>query len=524
MPTQRPQYYRNTLQPISIDKATLLKTLKDLRLAVRHGTELIQTGSSPPDHLDSGGIFNGTPGIALAFLRLEQQAPSLTEKGESPLPDFHQLAIQRILPRGPQLPLQPGQLSPIGSSSLAAVVLRILASSTAGNAASRISEDDISYIHKAVELALGHGRVIHRRGHNMGGDEVLYGRAGLLWAILNIRTQVFDTEIREALLPVFEAVPRLVDVIIEAGRQGARDFAQIHGEQNALPLMWMWLEGYYGLGAVHGMTGILTVLLGCRLEELDDGVSRNYLTWIASTITGICRVCISNNGHLPMSIPPRSSSRSSPLVQICHGSPGILLLLACARRDAHLTFHFWQPEWDEAIRLATERVWEEGLLSKGGSLCHGIAGNAWPLLLLHDCFEYNGQQMEEAKRNFRERTHTTSSPNAFGELSGDYFLSRALAFLLHARETRPYSHASGTSSYDYRMPDSPFSLFEGLAGTVCAWAEALLAIQARLRKMELEDRYKVPDPALADDEIFKQLALQQLGFPGLGRNRPSGLL
>jgi hypothetical protein len=253
-------------------------------------------------------------------------------------------------------------------------------------------------------------------------------------------------------------------------------------------------------------------------------VSRNYLPWIASTTTGICRICISSNGHLPTSIPPRSSSLSSPLVQICHGSPGILLLLAYARRDAHLTFHFWQPEWDEAIRLATERVWEEGLLSKGGSLCHGIAGNAWPLLLLHDCFEYNGQQMEEAKRNFRERTHTTSSPNTLGELSGDYFLSRALAFLLHARETCPYSRASGTSSYDYRMPDSPFSLFEGLAGTVCAWAEACVAIQARLRKMELEDRYKVPDPALADDEIFEQLALQQLGFPGFGRNGPSGLL
>ncbi|KAK9426982.1 hypothetical protein V1505DRAFT_98860 [Lipomyces doorenjongii] len=114
-----------------------------------------------------------------------------------------------------------------------------------------------------------------------------------------------------------------------------------------------------------------------------------------------------------------SSSRSSPPV-LTHCSPGILLLLACARTNAHLTSDFWQPEWDEAIRWATERVWEEGLLSKGGSLCHGIAGNAWPLLLLHNCFEYDVEQREGAKRKFRARTNATSSTNTIGELSGDF--------------------------------------------------------------------------------------------------------
>ncbi|KAK9372470.1 uncharacterized protein V1513DRAFT_452318 [Lipomyces chichibuensis] len=518
MATHRPQYYQNTLQPIRIDKATLLKTLQDLRLAVRHSSNLIQTDRPEPDDFDGGGIYNGTPGIALAFLRLARQAPYLAENGEFS-PDFRRLASQLILPNGSQLHLQPRQLSPIGYSPLAAIVTRILASITAEEAASGISENDISNFHKAVELSLELGHVIHHGGHNMGIDEVLYGRAGLLWAILHIRTQVFDANAREALLPVFEAVPKLVDVIIQAGRQGSRDFAERYGEQNAFPLMWIWHEGYYGLGAVHGMTGILTILLECKLEELDDGASRIYLPWIASTVTGICRMCISNNGHLPTSIPSRSSSRSSPLVQICHGSPGILLLLACARSNPYLTSDFWQPEWDEAIRLATERTWEEGLLSKGGSLCHGIAGNAWPLLLLHNCFEYEVEQMEIARRNFRERTTVTSSTTTIGELSGDYFLSRALAFLLHARETPPYSREP--FSHRYRMPDSPFSLFEGLAGTACAWAEACLVIQARLRKTELEEERGT---AIHDDEIFKQLMLLQLGFPGLGGKGPTGLI
>lgn len=175
--------------------------------------------------------------------------------------------------------------------------------------------------------------------------------------------------------------------------------------------------------------------------------------------------------------------------------------------------------------MAAERIWEEGILSKGGSLCHGIAGNAWPFLLLHDCFEYGKEQSERAKRNYKERSGTSDVGLAGTKdaLTGDYFLSRALALLLHARETRPYNRSAKTVSNDYRMPDSPYSLFEGLAGTVCAWAEACAAIQTRLRKMELDDEGATPATTPEDDEIFEKLSLRQLGFPGLGGHGPSGL-
>jgi hypothetical protein len=266
------------------------------------------------------------------------------------------------------------------------------------------------------------------------------------------------------------------------------------------------------------------------MEELDSAASRNYLPWIANTITNLCRICISENGHLPTSTPPRPSSRPSHLVQICHGTPGILLLLATARRNASLTAAYWQPEWDEAIRLGTERVWEEGLLSKGGNICHGLAGNAWPLLMLHDCFEYDVEDMKIAKQTFIKRTPATQMSDRSREpsedLTGDYFLSRALAFLLLARESPPYNTALGIGSrYDFRMPDRPYSLFEGLAGIICAWAEACAVIQARLRKMDVEDgTASISSTTLNDDEIFKKRMLQHLGFPGLGGRGPTGLL
>jgi hypothetical protein len=170
-------------------------------------------------------------------------------------------------------------------------------------------------------------------------------------------------------------------------------------------------------------------------------------------------------------------------------------------------------EWEEAIRLGSERVWEEGLLSKGGGLCHGIAGNAWPWLLLHERFM--------GEENFKPTPLSEAenvSASQHKKLSADYFLSRALAFLLVARDTPPFATDS-----PYRMPDNPLSLFEGLAGTICAWAEACVVIKARLARMQLHAQKhsrKNPyeDGNLATDRV------DILGIPGLGGLGPHGLL
>lgn len=212
---------------------------------------------------------------------------------------------------------------------------------------------------------------------------------------------------------------------------------------------------------------------------------------IAETITGLCRISIANNGHLPSSIPSRSRSRGFPLVQICHGAPGLLTLLATARKNNHLRT-YWKSEWDEAIHLSAERVWQEGLLSKGGSLCHGLTGNAWSLLALHESFELDS--------------------HAEGNDKSDYFLSRALALLLLARETPPYSTALDISSgYDFRMPDRPYSLYEGLSGELCAWAEACVVVQARLCN----------EVGQTEGQQAKEKAL---GIPCLGGNGVSGVM
>ncbi|KAJ5157368.1 uncharacterized protein N7482_008468 [Penicillium canariense] len=518
---ERPQYYENTLTPLPINPATLIDSLRELRAAVYNGAEIIHANEPIPDKWSVGGMFKHFPGVALAFLRLDYQSSVLAREKAASL-NFRQYALQRIPSGLPDIPLRPSRLSPGGSfSPLAAVTLHILSAVAETNweldARPSLPQEDIICLHDAVNLALKNGPIVLHDDRKMGGDEMLYGRAGLLWALLNVRAHRFSEESEKALAPVFAMVPQLICSIIDAGRECSKCYIQEHGDKDAHPLMYAWMEGYYCFGTAHGITGILPILLSCRSEEL-----AGYMPEIGETITALCKFSVANNGHLPMTLPPFPSKRPSELVQFCHGSPGILILLGTALQNEQLTRDYWHPTWDQAIYQATCRTWEEGILSKGGSLCHGISGNAWPWLMLHNAFEYHSTHIDEARREYFQRTLESIQPdgNLSRQLTPDFFLSRALAFMLHSFETRPYNSSPATSDKDYRTPDDPYSLFEGLAGNVCAWAETCAVIQARLRKVDLSE-----EGASVDGHGMFQRAMRcQLGFPLVGGNGAGGLL
>lgn len=81
----------------------------------------------------------------------------------------------------------------------------------------------------------------------------------------------------------------------------------------------------------------------------------------------------------------------------------------------------------EAALQCGNVAWQRGLLTKGYGLCHGAAGNAYTFLKLY--------QITKDQRH----------------------LFRAIKFA---------EWIEGYGSHGCRVPDRPFSLFEGLAGTV----------------------------------------------------------
>lgn len=192
-------------------------------------------------------------GIALAFLRLDYQSSVLADD-DLASPNYRQYAFQRIPADFPDTPLRPSRLSAMGSlSPLVGVSLRILAAVAKTNwgpcARVNLAQEDIACLHDAMNLALKNGPVVPHDGQNMGGDDMLYGRAGLLWILLNVRAHQFNEETQNALAPVMAKVPDLVSAIVDAGRQGSKDYIEKHGSQDAHPLMYVWLEGHYFFGA-----------------------------------------------------------------------------------------------------------------------------------------------------------------------------------------------------------------------------------------------------------------------------------
>ncbi|GFS71217.1 lanC-like protein 3 homolog [Nephila pilipes] len=86
-----------------------------------------------------------------------------------------------------------------------------------------------------------------------------------------------------------------------------------------------------------------------------------------------------------------------------------------------------------------EIVWNKGLLKKGPGICHGIAGNAYVFLLLYRLTDHHKH------------------------------LHRALQFA---------NFLTSDEFKQARTPDRPYSLYEGLAGTICFLADLLLPEKA----------------------------------------------
>lgn len=217
---------------------------------------------------------------------------------------------------------------------------------------------------------------------------------------------------------------------------------------------------------IHGVTGILTILL-----QAPKSILKPHIEPLLQTIDQLRELITSKNGFLPSSLPYRQ--KHGQLVQICHGTPGFVLLLTALRtlHPEHYKPTFYPPS-------ITSHIWHQGLLQKGLGLCHGITGNAYPWLLNSTLDQGTNKKNEEE------------------------VLSKALAFIIASEKCPPMI---AKSEYEFRMPDHPLSLFEGLAGAICAWSETCAALWNGLNPEE-EDQVPI------------------LGFPGIGGVGAVGIL
>lgn len=244
-----------------------------------------------------------------------------------------------------------------------------------------------------------------------GSDELFVGRAGYLCGSLLLNKKFGRTVVPP------EVTRPLFDAIIESGRQ----FSQSHHSQS--PLMYSYYRTEY-LGAGHGLSSILQMLLNFP-EHFNK---RKDVESLIHQAVDYVLACEGPNGNYPP-VPGEVRDQEDELVHWCHGAPGVVYLLA----KAYLT---WEDDkYLHAMKRCAALTWQKGLLHKGPGICHGVAGSGYVFLLLY--------------RLTKE----------------DQYLYRAQKFS-EFMQTEEFQKG-------VRTPDSPFSLFEGLAGTVCFYADLL---------------------------------------------------
>lgn len=142
--------------------------------------------------------------------------------------------------------------------------------------------------------------------------------------------------------------------------------------------IWLWRQHLYGkhvtyLGAGHGFVGNVYPFLrgAARLpaERVAALADRALATLQATALHDDQGGA---NWHAYIAPPPPPDRR--PLVQDCHGAPGVVVRCARAPRS---------PAWDALLGAAGELTWRAGPLRKGAGLCHGTAGNGYAFLALH---------------------------------------------------------------------------------------------------------------------------------------------
>ncbi|XP_047122822.1 glutathione S-transferase LANCL1 isoform X1 [Hydra vulgaris] len=238
-----------------------------------------------------------------------------------------------------------------------------------------------------------------------------------------------------ALLFVYQSYKHLIPsqliqkVVNHLFEDGIGNISSTH----VLCLSYTWHNKHY-VGAAHGYIGILYILLQVKLL-LPSCISSEQLKTIALCLDQLLELRFTS-GNICSSI----GNTTDKLVHWCHGAPGAVHLYALAYKI------YADNKYLNAAHRFAEVIWSRGLLCKGYGLCHGVAGNGYAFLCMFQLTNDSSYLWKAVK---------------FAEWCLDYGV------------------------HGCRTPDHPFSLFEGLAGTLYFLLDILTPYQAKFPAFQL---------------------------------------
>ncbi|KAI3379101.1 hypothetical protein SNEBB_007993 [Seison nebaliae] len=268
---------------------------------------------------------------------------------------------------------------------------------------------NMNLVKSCVEEYVHIGRMINEDENYLENDEMLTGKAGYLMGLKYLSELLIKMNYSNILSTIDEVIEGVVRQIMRNGMKNSTS-----------NLQWYWHDKEY-YGGAHGVCGIVGTLLMNHRHLNNEQLNLIYRK--------IRRILTFQNhdGNIPSS--KSSRNRQAELVHWCHGAPGyvpLLILMNNVRKERNLSLE----EFDEMKILNDfgELIWKKGLLKKGPGLCHGISGNGYMFLYL---FKLTSNVI------WLER----------GKMFSQFLFSETFK--------------------EARIPDRPFSLFEGWCGALC---------------------------------------------------------
>jgi lantibiotic modifying enzyme len=153
----------------------------------------------------------------------------------------------------------------------------------------------------------------------------------------------------------------------------------------------VWTQDMYGrevkyIGAGHGYYGNIFGILK-KLELLSQEDQAFMIDHVLKTTKDMALTQDNLTNWPPTAA---IESLKMPLVQWCHGSPGIITSLESFPKNI-------DPEFEKLLVGAGELVWHAGPLKKGVGLCHGTDGNGLAFLQLFERTE-DKKWLERARK------------------------------------------------------------------------------------------------------------------------------
>jgi hypothetical protein len=184
-------------------------------------------------------------------------------------------------------------------------------------------------------------------------NELFIGAPGTLLAASALHEETGDPRLREA---IEVGAARVLDELRFEAEFGCKLWTQEFGGRTKM------------LGLVHGFTGNACALIHAGHGRALDLELERTLDATARLEPGVA--------NWPQSVGPPRPGRTAPLVQICHGAPGVIVALArlAPRPGSRL---------EALLQMGGELTWRVGPLAKGSGLCHGTAGNGYAFLTLY---------------------------------------------------------------------------------------------------------------------------------------------